>query len=462
MTSHNIPHVLKIGTSQGKLWDCTTDEENHSVSIQHLPDSLLDPHLLPTDKYRQYHTYAQQNGSTNLLITKPPAIFSFFSGVGFLDFGFESRGFTIAHMNEVYAPFLEAYRYARQQLNISPPEYGYYEGNAFDFTEGKKKNYLADLIKDARKTSNIVGFIGGPPCPDFSVGGKNRGREGDNGKLSATYIELVCQQKPDFFLFENVKGLWKTKRHREFYEEIKKRTQEYYVTTECLINALEYGVPQDRERIILLGFRKDLLANITTNHNGGMIFPWKKLARYSIESVFASKWPNTNPFEEDSRLSCLDDIIQELTVEYWFRNNDVQNHPNAEQHFKPRAGLARFASIPEGDDSRKSFKRLHRWRYSPTACYGNNEVHLHPYKTRRISVAEALSIQSLPKTFILPPSMTLTNAFKSIGNGVPYLMSGALAQTILDFLGGFDEQAHSIQHSCSDRTLAQEPGLSIY
>ncbi len=43
------------------------------------------------------------------------------------------------------------------------------------------------------------------------------------------------------------------------------------------------------------------------------------------------------------------------------------------------------------------YKRLHRWRYSPTACYGNNEVHLHPYKPRRISVAEALAIQSLPQ-----------------------------------------------------------------
>ncbi|MBE9201384.1 DNA cytosine methyltransferase [Nodularia sp. LEGE 06071] len=57
----------------------------------------------------------------------------------------------------------------------------------------------------------------------------------------------------------------------------------------------------------------------------------------------------------------------------------------------------RFTAIDEGDVSNKSFKRPHRWRYSPTACYGNNEVHLHPYQVRRISVAEALAIQSLPK-----------------------------------------------------------------
>ncbi|EMS7679204.1 DNA cytosine methyltransferase, partial [Vibrio vulnificus] len=91
-------------------------------------------------------------------------------------------------------------------------------------------------------------------------------------------------------------------------------------------------------------------------------------------------------------------------------------------------------TIQEGDDSKKSFKRLHRFRYSPTAAYGNNEVHLHPYKSRRLSAAEALAIQSLPKEFQLPPKMTLSDMFKTIGNGVPYLASEALAKTIRTYL----------------------------
>jgi DNA (cytosine-5)-methyltransferase 1 len=165
-------------------------------------------------------------------------------------------------------------------------------------------------------------------------------------------------------------------------------------------------------------------------------FPWKKYAKYPTETAFSYSWPTTNPFQEDSVLPCLHDIAQELTVEYWFQKNEVASHPNAEQYFQPRAGLARFMSVAEGDDSKKSFKRLHRWRYSPTACYGNNEVHLHPYKARRISVAESMAIQSLPKEFSFPASMTLTDSFKAIGNGVPYVMASALAKTILDFLGG--------------------------
>jgi DNA (cytosine-5)-methyltransferase 1 len=102
-------------------------------------------------------------------------------------------------------------------------------------------------------------------------------------------------------------------------------------------------------------------------------------------------------------------------------------------YFKPRAGLSKFQVIAEGDDSKKSFKRLHRGRYSPTVCYGNNEVHLHPCLPRRISVAEALSLQSMPSTFVLPPDMTLSAMFKTIGNGVPYLLGTGVAQAISCF-----------------------------
>jgi DNA (cytosine-5)-methyltransferase 1 len=68
-------------------------------------------------------------------------------------------------------------------------------------------------------------------------------------------------------------------------------------------------------------------------------------------------------------------------------------------------------------------------------AYGNNEVHLHPYKTRRLSAAEALSLQTLPKEFVLPPEMTLTDKFKTIGNGVPFILSSGIAKTMYDFLG---------------------------
>ena len=364
------------------------------------------------------------------------SVFSFFAGTGFLDLGFEFSGFNIVYVNEINPQFGKAYCHSRQRLNLPEPAYGYAEENVTNLTEGENQSRLKELILDARKTSELVGFIGGPPCPDFSIGGKNRGKEGDNGKLSAAYIELICQQQPDFFLFENVNGLWRTAKHRAFFDELKCRLKSAgYLLTERLINSLEYGVPQNRHRIILIGFKAELLRSrgIQTLHEGA--FPWEKHIKYRKEKVFSYPWPKTNRFQADCERPCPEGILQELTVEHWFQQNDVVNHPNAEHYFKPRAGLKRFISVDEGDDSKKCFKRLHRWRYSPTACYGNNEVHLHPYKIRRLSVAEALAIQSLPKNFELPPNLSLTTMFKTVGNGVPYLASKALAQTILDFLG---------------------------
>jgi len=375
---------------------------------------------------------------------RSPCIFSFFSGSGFLDLGFELSGFNVAYVNEIFPPFMQAYRYSRQCLNLPLPEYGYCEADEADVTQlvgGKPASRLRELMQDARKHHDIVGFIAGPPCPDFSIGGKNRGQEGDKGQLSASYIELICQQQPDFFLFENVKGLWRTKKHKAFYDELKlKLADSGYVFVERLINAIEYGVPQDRDRIILIGFRKNIIKNlgISLDENSSMLpeslFAWHSQIVYPKSEVFAYPWPQRNLFAGDAFLPCPDGIPQELTVEFWFQKNDVLNHPNAADSFQPRAGIKRFAEVEEGDDSKKSFKRLHRWRYSPTACYGNNEVHLHPYKVRRLSVAETLAIQSLPKEFALPERMTLTNMFKTVGNGVPYLAAGAIAKTIYQFL----------------------------
>ncbi|MBW4643371.1 MAG: DNA cytosine methyltransferase [Goleter apudmare HA4340-LM2] len=376
-------------------------------------------------------------------MTHCPCIFSFFAGSGFLDLGFETSSFNIVYVNEIFSPFIEAYRHSREVLSLPLPEYGYHNGEAADvtkLTQGTAAQLLLDLVKDCRKFHNIVGFIGGPPCPDFSVGGKNRGSLGDNGKLSAVYIELICSNQPDFFLFENVKGLWQTNKHRLFFESLKYKLQlAGYILTERLINAIEYGVPQDRDRIILIGFHQNLLEDlgIIIDHLQLLteeLFPWSKHIIFPQANVFAYPWRECEPFEENSVIPCPKNVPHELTVEYWFKRNDVLNHPNAQHYFQPRAGITKFATVDEGDVSKKSFKRLHRWRYSPTACYGNNEVHLHPYKVRRISVAEALAIQSMPANFTLPENMSLTNMFKTIGNGVPYLASKALAQTILDFL----------------------------
>lgn len=132
-------------------------------------------------------------------MNKKPTIFSFFSGAGFLDLGFEKSGYNIAFVNEYHRPFMETYIHSRRVLNFAEPEFGYYLRDVTEFTQENEPEKLAGLIREVRMNGELVGFIGGPPCPDFSVGGKNRGHEGENGKLTRTYVELICQQKPDFF-----------------------------------------------------------------------------------------------------------------------------------------------------------------------------------------------------------------------------------------------------------------------
>lgn len=367
-------------------------------------------------------------------------IFSFFAGAGFLDLGFETTGhYKTLFVNEFKDSFNQIYQFSRERMGIPSPTYGHHVGDVAVWLNDKdENNKLHNWVKESRCLDGIdmVGFIGGPPCPDFSVAGKNKGKEGDNGKLSQTYVNLICDIKPDFFVFENVKGLYRTAKHREFFEQLKSQLRAAgYNMTEQLINSIEFGAPQDRDRIILVGFQRKFSKPLGVVSKAGTItnFDWDKNKKFSRD-VFNLQWPTTSRYVENGELSMPKGIIPELTVQYWWEKNDVANHPNESMYFKPRAGLYRFESKDEGDNEKKCYKRLHRWRYSPTAAYGNNEVHIHPYLPRRISVAEALAIQSLPASYVIPDTVTLTDAFKTIGNGVPYLAAKGIALDIYDYV----------------------------
>lgn len=365
-------------------------------------------------------------------------IFSFFSGVGILDLAFEKNGYEIVFVNEYEKYFMKAYKFSRKNLQMQEPRCGYSNKSAVVYTIGKNKKKLTKMIQAERESGNVVGFIGGPPCPDFSVGGKNKGAKGKNGRLTKTYFDLIVRCKPDFFLFENVKGLVKTEKHKKFYNEMKmKITHSGYVISDKIVNALSFGVPQFRERILMIGFDERMFrrANLLeVDNENRFVFPWYKYKQFEIDDVLNMNWPISEKFEENSDRIFEYDVPKELTVEYWFGKNNVPEHPNQNKVFLVKDGIDKMKRIEEGDTKRKSFKRLHRWRFSPTAAYGNNEVHLHPYKVRRLSVAEAMAIQSLPSDFILPNDIPLTYMFKMIGNGVPYLMAACIAESLKELI----------------------------
>lgn len=135
-------------------------------------------------------------------------------------------------------------------------------------------------------------------------------------------------------------------------------------------------------------------------------------------------------------MECPTDIPRELTVQYWFEKNDVENHPNGKECFVPRSGITKMLSVAEGDDSKKSYKRLHRWRYSPTVAYGNNEVHLHPYKAKAFNSSRSTCTTIFTEKFFLAAENVVNGKFKTIGNGVPFMLSSGIAKTIYDFMIG--------------------------
>lgn len=119
---------------------------------------------------------------------KKISIFSFFSGIGILDLAFEKNGYNIVFVNEYDNLFIESYRYARMQMNLRAPIYGYRNDSAERYARRRGKKNLLALIAQEREKGNLVGFIGGPPCPDFSVAGKNAGVDGENGRLTKIYF----------------------------------------------------------------------------------------------------------------------------------------------------------------------------------------------------------------------------------------------------------------------------------
>lgn len=164
-------------------------------------------------------------------------IISLFSGCGGLDLGFEKAGFTIAMANEFDKKIWDTY-----EKNHSAP-----------LIKGDIRN-----IKESDFPNEVDGIIGGPPCQSWSEAGSLRGIEDERGQLFYDYIRILKEKQPKFFLAENVSGML-ANRHSDAVKNIVSQFEECgYNVSITLVNAADYGVPQDRKRVFYIGFRKDL------------------------------------------------------------------------------------------------------------------------------------------------------------------------------------------------------------
>lgn len=164
-------------------------------------------------------------------------VVSFFAGCGGLDLGFEQAGFRVVWANDLEPHCRDTY--IRNHPNT--------------------KFVLGDMRKiDPNLIPECVGFIGGPPCQPWSIGGKQAGLEDERGQLFLKYIEFIDAKKPKFFVIENVKGLLNDKFSDVFEDFVKRLGAAGYDVHWKLLDAVNYRVPQNRERVFFVGFRKDL------------------------------------------------------------------------------------------------------------------------------------------------------------------------------------------------------------
>lgn len=370
-------------------------------------------------------------------------VVSLFAGAGLLDLGFMNSGFQIVEAIEVEPIFCKTYNYALEQYCKNSNNF-YIRNKLVVHNHIKSPQSASDkqLHRRLKKQyRGIDGIIGGPPCQDFSVAGKNAGILGERGKLLQSYCEIVKSVLPKFIFFENVEGLYN--KHKagfdDFVLELEKHGYEVWHT---VLNSLEYGFAQDRPRIALVGFRKEIINKLTkqnfvleknntilkTSDNKNFVFRWPKV---KYENPKGLPWPKATSFQNSQQPQIPYCLPKELMIVNTFAGI-TKNTPNQNECFKSYS--KKFWERDEGDTTKKSFKRLHRFRYSPTAAYGNNEVHLHPTEPRRLTVREALRIQTVPDEYIMPSDVPMTHKFKMIGNGVPVKKAELIAKEIRNTL----------------------------
>lgn len=327
-------------------------------------------------------------------------VVSLFSGAGGLDIGFKEAGYDILLASD-----------------IMPQSEQTYTGNC-----PETPYLLKDICRiESKEISEIIGnkkvdvIIGGPPCQGFSNMG-NKNSADPRNLLFENYVRLVKELDPTCFLFENVKGLYTMFEGRFFRKVVEAFLDIGYDIHFSLLNAADYGVPQKRERVIIVG----------TKIHTPFLFPEFNAEDFGRLKAFA------NVGEALNDLSDKDATIPNHIA---LAHSDIV--------------VRRYQLIPEGgklpkpedmpaDIRRKGFgttyTRLHRDRISPTIVPGNNALPIHPVLNRSLTPREGARIQTFPDTYIFKGDRRAQCI--QVGNAVPPLLAAKLAQALSCYIKG--------------------------
>lgn len=320
-----------------------------------------------------------------------PVVASLFSGAGGLDTGFENAGFHVSYANEF-------------DKKITPTLRANFPHSKID------DRSLFDVPSE--DIPHAVGIVGGPPCQSWSAGGAGRGFGDKRGQLFMEYIRVIRDKQPLFFLAENVKGILSV-RHKDALKEIIDEFDALgYNFTYKLVNAHDYGVPQDRWRVIFVGYHKSL----------GKTF----------------EFPEEQKFKPTLRDAIGD--LDGLAVAAPKNSTNGALAPHANNEYMTGGFSPMFMSR----------NRVRGWEDpSFTIQAGARQAPLHPsapkmVKTgenshvfapghedeyRRLSVREAARIQTFPDTYKFVYD-NVAYGYKVIGNAVPVKLGQAIAEQI--------------------------------
>jgi DNA (cytosine-5)-methyltransferase 1 len=373
-------------------------------------------------------TFLENNGRP----TRPVGI-DLFAGAGGLSLGFEQAGFDIAAAVEI------------DPIHCSTHEYNFPYSKAICASvvdlSGAQIRLAAEL---GERDIDVV--FGGAPCQGFSMMGK-RALDDPRNQLVFHYVRLVKELKPKYCVFENVKGLTVGK-HKQFLNEIIEALESagYNVLLDYkVLNAADFGVPQDRRRLFLIGARRDQALPKYPEH----------ATRVTVGDAIADL-PNADDFVQ---LETIDNVRiafkTKATYARRLRGNSIDptdfSYPRKYDKDLLTSSLRtshtalsqqRFLQTePGATETISRFRKLPLDGLCNTLRAGTDSARgaftsprpIHPTFARVITVREAARLHSYPDWFRF--HMTKWHGFRQIGNSVPPLLGRAVASELIKTLG---------------------------
>lgn len=326
-------------------------------------------------------------------------VLSLFSGCGGLDLGFQG-GFRF--LNKVFSENIFQIVWANDINHNACHTYRRYFNHPIICGD------IREILVNNRKglPNNLIPLevdvvLGGFPCQDFSHSGKRKGFNSKRGTLYQAMSDIILRTKPKFFLAENVKGLLTINNGKAIGQIVQDfEAIGYHVSYNLLLTA-NFGVPQKRERVIIIGTRKNLLPK----------FDFAKLSSQNIDWM---------PVQQ---------AIEDLENKH---EGSVNNHFWSKAKKNKGQGNNAIAKECPAPTMRAEH-------------HGNIEFHWN--KKRRLSAREAARIQSFPDDFVFYPSTS--SAYRQIGNAVPPVFAWHLAKEI----GIFINQNLKKEKDCEQRVI---------